>query len=130
MILPQLPRRIAIADDSPAFLAAAANYVAGLPGYVLAGTANSALDALRLVESASPDVLLLDLGLSPSRGLSAIRRIKDAPRAPAVIGLALFYSEEIAAQAKAAGAQALVGKEAFVTGLDEALAGLFPRRGD
>lgn len=130
MALAQPPRRIAIADDSPAFLAAAANYLAGLPGYVLAGTASSALDALRLVESASPDVLLLDLGLSPSRGLSAIRRIMGAPRAPAVIGLALFYSEEIAAQAKAAGAQALVGKEAFVTGLDEALEGIFPRRGD
>lgn len=128
MVLPQMPRRIAIADDSPAFLAAAANYVAGLPGYVLAGTASSAIDAQRLVESATPDVLLLDLGLSPSRGLSAIQRIKAAPRAPAVIGLALFYSEEIAAQAKAAGAQALVGKEAFVTGLDKALEGLFPPR--
>lgn len=130
MAYPQPPRRIAIADDSPAFLAAAANYVAGLPGYVLAGTASSALGALRLVESATPDVLLLDLGLSPSRGLSAIRRIKAAPCAPVVIGLALFYSEEIAVQAKAAGAQALVGKEAFVTGLDQALEGLFPRRGD
>ena len=36
------PVRIAIADDSPAFLTAAANYVSNLPGFVLAGTANTA----------------------------------------------------------------------------------------
>ena len=54
--------QIAIADGSPAFLTAAANYVADLPGYVLAGTADTALQALTLVSSAGPDVLLLDLG--------------------------------------------------------------------
>ena len=119
------PVRIAIADDSPAFLAAAASYVSSLPGCSLAGTAAS-LEALKLVQSAAPDVLLLDLGLSPARGLSAVREIRAAPRPPAVIGLSLFYSDEMAAQAQAAGAQALVGKEAFVTGLGEALLRLAP----
>ena len=38
------PWRIAIADDSPAFLAAAAGYIGSLPGCVLAGTAASALE--------------------------------------------------------------------------------------
>ena len=45
MLSPRSPWRIAIADDSPAFLAAAARYIESLPGYVLAGTAPSALDA-------------------------------------------------------------------------------------
>ena len=121
------PVRIAIADDSPAFLAAAASYVASLPGCVLAGTAASTLEALKLVEFAAPDVLLLDLGLSPARSLSAVREIRAAPRPPAVIGLSLFYSEEIAAQAQAAGAHALVGKEAFVSGLAQALERLSPQ---
>lgn len=121
------PLRIAIADDSPAFLAAAASYVASLPGCVLAGTAASALEALKLVEFAAPDVLLLDLGLSPVRGLGAVRAICAVQRPPAIIGLALFYSEEIAAQAQAAGAHALIGKEAFVSGLGEALERLSPQ---
>jgi hypothetical protein len=38
-----------------------------------------------------------------------------------VIALALFYTEETALQARHAGADALIGKEAFVTGLGEVL---------
>ena len=115
------PRLIAIADSSPAFLAAAANYVAGMPGYVLAGTAASTADAVGMVEAVAPQILLLDLGSAPVRGLSAIRQVKALPNAPAVIALALFYSDEIASEARFAGAEALVGKEAFVSGLARAL---------
>ena len=115
------PQRIAIADDSPAFLAAAAGYIASLPGYTLAGTASSVLDALALVESVEPDLLLLDLGLVPMRGLDMVRRVKACVRPPSVIALALFYTEETALQAQHAGADALIGKEAFVTGLGEVL---------
>lgn len=43
------PCRVAIADDSPAFVAAAADYVAGMPGYVVAGTAQGAAQAVALV---------------------------------------------------------------------------------
>jgi DNA-binding NarL/FixJ family response regulator len=119
-------RRIAIADGSPAFLAAAAGYVSDLPGYVLAGTAASAVDALQLVESVAPDLLLLDLGQSPARGLDMVRRVKASRLAPAVIALALFHTDEAAAQARIAGAEALIGKEAFVSGLAEVLLRLFP----
>src|SRR6266850_2155473 len=72
-------RKVAIADDSPAFLAAAANYVATLPGFMLAGIASTAPQALALVESATPDVLLLDLGLGPKRGLELVQRVQSAP---------------------------------------------------
>jgi hypothetical protein len=41
-------RRIAIVDDSPTFLEAAAAYIAGLPGYALAGTARAADEALAI----------------------------------------------------------------------------------
>ena len=121
-----VPKRVAIADDSPAFLAAAASHVASLPGFVLAGTAGTARQALALVESAMPDVLLLDLGLVPQRGLELVRRVKAGPRAPAVVALALFHTPETLAAAKGAGADALVGKETFVAGLGAALASLFP----
>jgi DNA-binding NarL/FixJ family response regulator len=124
----QAPQRIAIADDSPAFLAAAAGYIASLPGCTLAGTASSALDALALVESVEPDLILLDLGLAPMRGLDMVRQVKASLCAPAVIALALFYSEETALQAQQAGADALIGKEAFVTGLGEVLPRLLRAR--
>jgi DNA-binding NarL/FixJ family response regulator len=119
-------RKVAIADDSPAFLAAAANYVATLPGFMLAGIASTAPQTLALVESATPDVLLLDLGMAPKRGLELVQRVKAGPTAPAVVALALFDTPEALAAAKRAGADELVGKERFIAGLSQALARLFP----
>jgi DNA-binding NarL/FixJ family response regulator len=94
---------------------------------VLAGTANTGLQALGLVSSAGPDVLLLDLGSPPVRGLEIVKRVKAEPGAPAVVAMTLFHTPEAAAAAKRAGADALVGKESFVTGLSQALSRLFPQ---
>jgi DNA-binding NarL/FixJ family response regulator len=121
-------RRIAIADSSPAFLSAAANYISGLPGFTLAATTNTSLQALTLVSSAGLDVLLLDLGTPPVRGLEMVKRVKAEPGAPAVVAMTLFHTPEAAAAASRAGADALVGKESFVAGLRDALARLFPVR--
>ena len=119
------PVRIAIADGSPAFLMAAASYIADLPGFVVAGTAD-AMQAPGLVSSAGPDVLLLDLGSPAVRGLEMVKRVKAEPGAPAVVAMTLFHTPEAAAAASRAGADALVGKESFVSGLSQALSRLFP----
>ena len=119
-------RRFAIADESPAFVSAVSSYVESLPGYELAGTARTSVQALELLESEVPDVLLLDLGLPPIRGLDFLRRLKKLPGGPAVVAMTLFHTPEAAAEARRAGADALVGKEAFVAGLNQALAQLFP----
>lgn len=121
-----LTRRVAIADDSPAFLAAAATYVSTLPGFTIAGTARTAPEAFELVESSKPDVLLLDLGLAPRRGLELVRKVKAAPAAPLIVALSLFYTPEALAAVRRAGADDLVGKERFIAGLSQALARLFP----
>src|SRR5574341_905084 len=113
------PLRIAIADGSPAFLTAAANYIAHLPGFVLAGTANTAVQAMALVTSAGPDVLLLDLGSSPVRGLEMVKQVKATPGAPAIVAMTLFHTPETAAAASLAGADAFVGKESFVSSLSQ-----------
>ena len=118
-------RRVVIADDSPAFLSAAASYVTTLPGFQLAGTARTAPQTIDLVENSMPDVLLLDLRLAPKRG-ELVRRVKATAAAPAVVALTLFNTPEAAAAAKLAGADELVGKESFISGLALALARLFP----
>ena len=119
-------RRIAIADDSPMFVEAAARFVSALPGYALAGTVHVTAQALALVRSSAPDILLLDLGVAPARGLELLRRVKALPAAPVVVAMTLFHSPEAAAAAVAAGAVGLVGKDGFIAGLTQILAGLFP----
>jgi len=118
-------RRVAIADDSPAFLCAAASYVTTLPGFQLAGVARTAPQTIDLVENSMPDVLLLDLRLAPKRG-ELVRRLKSTAAAPAVVALALFDTPAAAAAARLAGADELVGKENFISGLGQALERLFP----
>jgi DNA-binding NarL/FixJ family response regulator len=118
-------RRIAIADDSPAFVEAAAGYIAALPGYALAGTARVGGEAISLVRSAAPDVLLLDLGAAPVRGLALLRTVRALPGAPAVVAMTLFHTAEAAAAAIEAGAVGLIGKDAFVSGLTQILARVF-----
>ena len=124
----EVPRlkKVAIADDSPAFLAAAASYVASLPGFMLAGTATNPPQTLELVEHSMPDVLLLDLGMGPKRGMELVQQVKATASAPAVVGLSLFDTPEAAAAARRAGADELVGKESFISGLSAVLARLFP----
>ncbi|HEX2198391.1 MAG TPA: hypothetical protein VHG88_07205 [Burkholderiales bacterium] len=107
--------RIAITDDSPAFLAAASDYVARLPGCVIA-------------DPDAADLLLLDLGPAPARRLDAVHAASALPGAPVVIGMTLFYSPEAAAAARRAGAAGLIGKDAFVSGLTQVLAALFPAK--
>ena len=119
-------KKVAIADDSPAFLAAAANYVASLPGFTLAGTASNPPQTLELVEHSMPDVLLLDLGMGPKRGMELVQQVKATAVAPAVVALSLFDTPEAAAAARRAGADELVGKESFISGLSAVLARLFP----
>jgi len=121
----QRVRRVAIADDSPAFLSAAASYVTTLPGFQLAGTARTAPQTIDLVENSMPDVLLLDLRLAPKRD-ELVRRLKSTPAAPAVVLLTLFDTPEAAAAARLVGADDLVGKESFILSLGRALARLFP----
>jgi DNA-binding NarL/FixJ family response regulator len=123
---PGRARRIAIADDSPKFVDAAARYVAALPGFVLAGTAHTAAQAVALVLACAPDILLLDLGVAPARNLELLRRVRALPLPPAVVAMTLFHSPEAAAAAIDAGAVGLVGKDGFVSGLTQILARLIP----
>src|SRR5258705_3351309 len=106
-------RRIAIADDSRTFVDAAARYVAALPAYALAGTAHATAHALTLVRSSTPDILLLDLGVAPARGLELLRRVTALPAAPAVVAMTLFRSPEAAAAAIEAPAVGLVCQDGF-----------------
>src|SRR6266480_7628519 len=103
-------RRIAIADDSPAFVAAAADYITSLPGYGLAGTVQAVSQAVTLVENALPDVLLLGLGLSPGRGLDMVRRVK------ACTCLHAPHHVETAARRQAQAEQEHIGKRIFDQG--------------
>jgi len=99
------PTRVLILDGNPGFVAAAKRFVERLPGCT----------------PAVADVMLVDLGLA---GLDLARRLKAGNPALAVMALALFPTPELAAEARRAGIDVLISKEAFADELPRALRGI------
>lgn len=70
--------RVLLVDDSIVFRDAAADVVANTPGFELVGTAASGEEALALVASIAPDLVLMDHRMQGMSGLEAARKIRDA----------------------------------------------------
>jgi len=96
------PVGVVILDGSPAFVAAAADYIERLEGFV----------------PVRSGVVLLDLSLG---GLELAQRVKKGDPGLRVIGLALFPTPELIAEASRVGIDAVVSKEAFAEELPDAL---------
>jgi DNA-binding NarL/FixJ family response regulator len=100
------PTGVLILDGSPAFVAAAADFIGHLTGYV----------------PVRAGVVLVDLSLG---GLELAQRVKQGNPKQEVIGLALFPTPELIAEARRVGIHAIVSKEAFA----EELPGVLQRLG-
>lgn len=87
--------------------------------------AENGLEAERLAEEVRPDLILMDVRMPECDGLAATRWIKS--RYPTVKILVLSLHPESAREARAAGADAFVGKGEGPEALLRAVAGLgFP----
>jgi two-component system nitrate/nitrite response regulator NarL len=73
-----------IVDDSPGFLDSASRLLEA-EGATVLGTARNGRDALNLMSSLDPDVVLLDVELGDEDGIEVARVIAAQPNPPAVI---------------------------------------------
>lgn len=71
--------RVLVVDDDYHVAQAHALSVARLDGFVVVGEAHTATQALELVESLHPDLLLLDMYLPDFSGLELVRRLAARP---------------------------------------------------
>jgi PAS domain S-box-containing protein len=109
------PVCVLLLDDSPAFVQAAASFLAAVPGVEVVGTARSTAEALRTVAEAAPDVVLATLELPGSGGLVAAVRLKSLPRPPHVVVLSDHEEPPYRGLAEAVHADAFVLKRDFCT---------------
>jgi DNA-binding NarL/FixJ family response regulator len=100
------PTGVVILDGSPAFVTAASDFIGRLAGYA----------------PVKQGIMLVDLGLG---GLELAQRVKQGNPDQVVIGLALFPTPELIAEAQRIGIDAVVSKEAFA----EELPGVLRRLG-
>jgi two-component system, NarL family, response regulator len=103
--------RIMIIDDHPVVRAGLESMLSTQPDMHVVASASSGREALALLETITPDVILMDLRMSGMSGLDAIRAINLRPDPPRILVLTSFDAEEDIYQSVGAGAQGYILKD-------------------
>jgi DNA-binding NarL/FixJ family response regulator len=113
--------RAVIAEDESLFVEAVEALLELDERIEVVGRARDGLEALRLVATVRPDVILMDLDMPRINGIGATRRITaDHPLTQVVIVTASTGQEDVE-RAREAGAAAYVTKDRVATDLAETL---------
>jgi len=113
--------RLMIVDDHPVVRVGLASMLSTQPDIDVVGSASSGPEALALLETITPDLILMDLRMPGMTGLEAIRAINLRPEPPRILVLTSFDTDEDIYQAVGAGAQGYVLKDAPQDRLLEAI---------
>jgi DNA-binding NarL/FixJ family response regulator len=113
-VSPARNARIAIVDDHPIMPIMRAGLVTLIsrdPRFEVCGEADDVAGGLKLIQSANPDIAIIDLALRDGSGLDLIRRMKTAKH-PARVLVASMYEEALFAErAVRAGAAGYINKQ-------------------
>jgi DNA-binding NarL/FixJ family response regulator len=104
--------RVAVVDDHTLFREGVRRILEVEPDLTFVGQAGTVEEALALVESARPDLLLLDLRLVGSNGVDLLPRLAGGSGAPLVLIVTAFPEETTIAEAIRLGAKGVVLKDA------------------
>jgi DNA-binding NarL/FixJ family response regulator len=118
---PAKPIRVILADDHPIVRAGIREALKQLPGVEVVGEASDGREAIKLVESALPDVVFMDISMPGLNGLEVTERIiKNFPKVRVII-LSRHDNEEYYWRALRVGASGYLLKNAVITELKSAL---------
>jgi two-component system, NarL family, invasion response regulator UvrY len=106
--------RILIVDDSAPFGDLAAALLAREPLVELVGVARSGGEGLELTAALKPDLVLMDVQMSPMGGLTATALIGWLFPRSRVVMMSTEDAPRLRAQCAAAGAQAFIHKSNFI----------------
>lgn len=95
--MPETPLRTLIVDDEPLAVERLQILCARIPGLTLVGTAADGAGALRLIESLSPDLLLLDIQMPGMDGMAVAQVLAGRSQRPALIFVTAFDQFAVAA---------------------------------
>jgi DNA-binding NarL/FixJ family response regulator len=113
--------RVILADDHPIVRAGIRAALQELPGVEVVGEATDGREAIELVRSARPDLVLMDISMPGLNGLEATERIVKAFPQVRVIILSRHDNEEYYWRALKLGAVGYVLKRAVITELKAAV---------
>ena len=106
------PKRILLVDDHPLMREGVAQWIQRAPGLEVCGGAESAAQALGLVERLKPDLVLTDISLTGRNGLELIKDLRASQPGLPVLVLSMHEESLYAGRALRAGARGYVMKRA------------------
>lgn len=107
------PVPVLIVDDQAPFRRAARAVLAATPGFDAVGEAESGEQALDLVESLAPALVLMDINMPGIDGIETSRRILTGHPDTVVFLLSTYRADDLPAEARACGAADYIHKEEF-----------------
>jgi two-component system response regulator NreC len=111
------PYRIVIAEDHRILREGLQALLSSHPEFEIVGQAEDGLEAIRCVESLSPDLILMDLSMPRMNGLEAIEDIKKRCPDTRIVVLTVHKTEEYILTTLKAGADGYILKDANHTEL-------------
>ena len=102
---------ILIVDDHPLLRRGVRDVIAECPRFRIAGEASDGDDAMRLLGSLKPDVVILDIDMPRLNGLEVLRALRELPFAVTPVILTMYKEEDMFNAAMDLGAAAYVVKE-------------------
>jgi len=115
------PIRILIADDHALLRAGVRALLLTIPDIEVIAEANDGRDALDLVATLKPDLLLMDIAMPNMNGLAAAERVTTSFPEVRIIILSMHANEELVGQAIRAGAAGYLLKNADSAELEFAI---------
>ncbi len=112
---------VIIAEDEALVRAGVVLLLGGISDIEVVGEASDGTTAVELAAAVQPDVVLMDLRMPGTDGISATREICESIDAPAVLVLTTFNEQQAVQQALAAGASGFLLKHAAPADLAEAI---------
>ncbi len=103
--------RVVLADDHRLMLEVVRVMLEEDGDFDVVGTARSAAEALRVVASTNPDIIVLDVRMPGSDGLSCLQQLKERDPELTVVILSAIEEPRIAQRALRLGASAFVKKQ-------------------
>lgn len=115
------PVRLVLIDDDPLVRAGLKMLLGADPSLRIVGEGADGDEAVGLVETHRPDLVLMDIRMPRLDGLSATERLLARPGAPRIIILTTFDSDDMVLRALAAGAAGFLLKDTAPEAMIEAI---------
>jgi DNA-binding NarL/FixJ family response regulator len=103
--------RILIVDDHPAVREGLATRISHQLDMEVCGEAADIVEALQVVESTSPDVVVIDISLKTGSGIDLIKRLKARDSSIRILACSMYPDSLYAERALRAGALGYINKE-------------------